>query len=95
MLTALPDGAQAQLARLDRLQRRLDSRRAQATAAVLTERELAVLRLLPGHLSLRQIGQQLSLSQNTIKTHVRAIYRKLGVSARSDAIQQARRTGLL
>jgi ATP/maltotriose-dependent transcriptional regulator MalT len=95
VLTALPDGAQAQLARLDRLQRRLDSRRAQATAAVLTERELAVLRLLPGHLSLRQIGQQLSLSQNTIKTHVRAIYRKLGVSARSDAIQQARRTGLL
>jgi len=96
VLTSLPDGAQAQLARLNRLQRRLDARRPQAMAPAgpLTERELAVLRLLPGHLSLREIGRELSLSQNTIKTRVRAIYRKLGVSNRSDAVRQARRTGV-
>ena len=46
----------------------------------------AVLRLLRGSLSLREIGQELYLSQNTIKTHTRAIYRKLGVSTRHDAI---------
>ena len=49
--------------------------------APLTEREAAVLRLLRGSLSLREIGQELYLSQNTIKTHTQAIYRKLGVSS--------------
>ena len=45
-----------------------------------------MLRLLRGSLSLREIGQELYLSQNTIKTHTQAIYRKLGVSTRHDAI---------
>jgi LuxR family maltose regulon positive regulatory protein len=60
----------------------------------LTEREVAVLRLLGGTLSLREIGQELHLSQNTIKTHTRAIYRKLGVSTRHAAVEKGRATGV-
>jgi LuxR family maltose regulon positive regulatory protein len=90
VLTSLPDGAEAQLARLGRLQRRVAGRpRKVSLAEALTDRELAVLRLLRGTLSLREIGQQLYLSQNTIKTHTRAIYRKLGVSTRRDALARA------
>jgi LuxR family transcriptional regulator, maltose regulon positive regulatory protein len=97
VLTALPDGAEAQRARLDRLQRRIAAGQPPSTSLTgqLTEREATVLRLLPGTLSLREIGQQLDLSQNTIKTHAQAIYRKLGVSARNDAVQKARETGLI
>jgi LuxR family maltose regulon positive regulatory protein len=87
ILVASPDGAEAQFARLDRIERRLAGRpQSIALGAPLTEREAAVLRLLRGSLSLREIGQELYLSQNTIKTHTRAIYRKLGVSTRHDAI---------
>lgn len=74
------------------------SRRAESTAAVgdeLTERELAVLRLLPGTLSLREVGGALFVSQNTVKTHVRGIYRKLGASSRAEAVARARQEGLL
>ncbi|MFG2006263.1 LuxR C-terminal-related transcriptional regulator [Spirillospora sp. NPDC048911] len=56
----------------------------------LTEREETVLRLLAGDQSLRDIGDRLFLSVNTIKTHTRAIYRKLGASSRTEAIQRAR-----
>jgi len=96
MLSALPDGADAQLARLERLERRLSgqSRPAPATGP-LTERELEVLRLLRGTLSLREIGQELYLSPNTIKSHARAIYRKLDVSDRQDAVEKARELGLM
>ena len=97
VLTSLPDGAQAQLARLERLDRRLTARPAvtKDLAEPLTEREEAVLRLLRGPLSLREIGQELFLSANTIKTHTRAIYRKLGVSARTEAVERGHDTGLL
>ena len=91
MLTALPDGAEACLARLARLERKLTGGlRAGPAAVPLSEREVAVLRLLRGTLSLREIGQELCLSQNTIKTHARAIYRKLGVSARAEAVAKGR-----
>jgi len=66
-----------------------------ASAESLTEREETVLRLLPGELSLRDIGERLFVSVNTIKTHTRAIYRKLGVSSRDEAIQRARERGIL
>jgi ATP/maltotriose-dependent transcriptional regulator MalT len=46
-------------------------------------------------LSLREIGQELYLSPNTVKTHARAAYRKLGVSTRPDAIARAHETGVL
>jgi LuxR family maltose regulon positive regulatory protein len=96
VLTGLPDGAQAQLARLEALEHRLAApRQAPAGAERLTERELTVLRLLGGTLSLREIAQQLFVSANTVKTHTQAIYRKLGVSTRRDAVMQARKTGVL
>ena len=64
-------------------------------AGPLTEREKTVLRLLRGTLSLRQIGQELYLSPNTVKTHTQAAYRKLGVSTRQDAIARAHEIGVL
>jgi LuxR family maltose regulon positive regulatory protein len=87
LLDAFPDGAGAQLDRLYRVERRLTGRPPDMPpAGLLTERETAVLGLLGGSLSLREIGRELHVSQNTVKTHIRAIYRKLGVSTRHDAI---------
>lgn len=57
--------------------------------------ELAVLRLLATDLSTRQIGGKLYLSPNTVRSHTRAIYRKLGVNARTDAVARAEALGLL
>ena len=61
----------------------------------LTDRELAVLRHLPTRLSNVEIAQRLYVSLNTIKTHVKHIYRKLGVENRAAAVEQAERRGLL
>lgn len=61
----------------------------------MTERELAVLSLLPTKLNQREIGRQLFLSLNTVKSHTRAIYRKLGATSRSEAVAMARDFGLL
>jgi LuxR family maltose regulon positive regulatory protein len=97
ILTSLPDGAEAQLTRLEWLERRIATRQSRviSLADPLTEREIAVLRLLGGTLSLREIGQELHLSQNTIKTHTQAIYRKLGVSTRHGAVGKGREIGVL
>lgn len=96
VLTVLPDGAQAQLARLEALEHRLAApKQGAAGAERLTERELTVLRLLGGTLSLREIGQHLFVSANTVKTHTQAIYRKLGVSTRREAVMRARKAGVL
>jgi LuxR family maltose regulon positive regulatory protein len=61
----------------------------------LSERELAVLRLLPSQLSLRQIGDELYVSFNTVKTHARNIYAKLRVASRGEAVARARELHLL
>jgi LuxR family maltose regulon positive regulatory protein len=61
----------------------------------LTEREREVLRLLPSRLTLREVASQLYVSQNTLKFHLRAIYRKLGVDSRATAVQAAREMRLL
>jgi LuxR family maltose regulon positive regulatory protein len=61
----------------------------------LTPKELAVLRLMATRLSRREIGQRLYVSLNTVKTHQRAIYRKLGVQDRNAAVKRARELGLL
>jgi LuxR family transcriptional regulator, maltose regulon positive regulatory protein len=61
----------------------------------LSERELAVLRLLSTRLSQREIGDQLYVSLNTVKTHTRNIFRKLGASGREDAVGRARERGLI
>lgn len=61
----------------------------------ISERELAVLRYLPSQLSQREIASELFVSVNTVKTHCRAIYRKLGVDGRRAAVQAARDQRLL
>ena len=61
----------------------------------LSERELSVLRLLATELSQREIGGQLYITVNTVKGHVRSIFRKLGVESRSAAVDRAREVGLL
>ena len=63
--------------------------------APLTAGELAVLRELPSLLSLQDIADARALSVNTVKTHVRAIYRKLDVTSRRQAVEGARKRGLL
>ncbi|HEU5472647.1 MAG TPA: LuxR C-terminal-related transcriptional regulator [Actinophytocola sp.] len=61
----------------------------------LTDRERTVLQLLPTVRSLDEIADDLTLSTNTVKTHIRTLYGKLGVGTRRDAVDAARRGGLL
>jgi LuxR family maltose regulon positive regulatory protein len=61
----------------------------------LTERELAVLQLLPSRRSQREIAATLVVSPNTVKTHTRGIYQKLAASTRAEAVARARELGLL
>ncbi|MGY1726992.1 LuxR C-terminal-related transcriptional regulator [Geodermatophilus sp. SYSU D01062] len=64
-------------------------------AEQLTRRERAILALLPTRLSQRELASSLFVSPNTMKTHLRAIYRKLGVDSRDEAVLRARSLGLL
>jgi LuxR family transcriptional regulator, maltose regulon positive regulatory protein len=64
-------------------------------ASSLTAAELRLLPLLSTHLTLLEIGERLYLSRNTVKTQAVSIYRKLGVSSRSEAMQRVRELGLL
>jgi ATP/maltotriose-dependent transcriptional regulator MalT len=61
----------------------------------LSERELGVLRLLHSELSLREIGSELFVSHNTVKTHTRNIYLKLNAGGREEAVARARELGLI
>jgi LuxR family maltose regulon positive regulatory protein len=61
----------------------------------LSPREQAVLRYLPTMLTFVEIGSELYISVNTTKSHVRSIYRKLGVVGRRDAVRRARQLQLL
>jgi LuxR family maltose regulon positive regulatory protein len=61
----------------------------------LSESELRVLRFLPSNLSAPEIAKELYLSTSTVKTHMRHIYAKLEVHHRTEAVEQARRLGLL
>jgi LuxR family maltose regulon positive regulatory protein len=82
--------------RLEVAGRRLTSSpRAVAAGEPLSERELTVLRLLATELSQREIGHELYLSLNTVKTHSRRIFSKLGVSSRSEAVARGRERGLV
>ena len=61
----------------------------------LTDRELALLELLPTHLTYREMADDLCVSVNTVKTYQKAVFRKLDSSKRSEAVAAARRAGLL
>ena len=61
----------------------------------LTERELTILRLLPAPTPQRELASALFVTPNTLKTHLRAIYRKLGAESRGDAVIRARERGLI
>jgi DNA-binding NarL/FixJ family response regulator len=69
---------------------------AQTTGEVaLSEREAAVLEAVARGLSNREIGRQLWISEQTVKFHLRNVYRKLGISSRTEAARYAYRTGLV
>ena len=61
----------------------------------LSEREQAILRYLPTTLSNREIAAELFVTTNTVKTHLRSIYRKLDVARRREAVERARDLRLL
>jgi len=89
-LGTLADQAQA-------LRTQLSKERGSAApgASALTDAELRLLPLLATHLTFPEIGQELFLSRNTVKTQANSIYRKLGASTRSQAVTRAREVGLL
>jgi len=101
------DDAQRHLARLpdrgtldayaDRIEAMLAAAVAPAAHLVepLTPAELRVLAYLPTHHTFGQIAEELFLSRNTVKSHAMAIYRKLDVASRNDAVTEARRLYLL
>jgi LuxR family transcriptional regulator, maltose regulon positive regulatory protein len=83
-------------ARAEELQREIDvtPEHEGGHNAGLTRAELRLLPLLATHLSFREIAEQLFVSRNTIKTQAISVYRKLGVSSRSEAVAEAQRLGL-
>ena len=83
--------------RLARIERSLGAQgeTPQAADGELSDREIAVLRLLATDLSQREIGAQLFVSFNTVKSHTRMVFRKLGVKSREDAVARGRELGLL
>jgi LuxR family maltose regulon positive regulatory protein len=95
-IRAVPDAVTLE-AWLEHLWAQLDGVSAPASVlpASLTTAELRILRFLPTHLSFREIAQRIFVSANTVKTQANAIYRKLDVSCRSDAVTRARQLGLL
>jgi LuxR family transcriptional regulator, maltose regulon positive regulatory protein len=82
-------------AQVDELWSKLDRTRGGTVGvASLTTAELRLLPLLPTHLTFREIGERLFVSQHTVKTQALSIYRKLGVSSRSQAVERAQQLGL-
>ena len=68
---------------------------AQEISITLTSREFEILQLIASGLSNKAIQEHLMLSKNTIRTHIKNLYSKLGVHSRTQAIQQARESGLI
>lgn len=96
VLDQLPDPG-CLSAELERVRRLVPEPRRPVAALVvpLTTAELRVLAYLPTHLSYQGIAEDLYVSRNTVKSHTVAIYRKLGVASRPDAVDRARALGLL
>jgi LuxR family maltose regulon positive regulatory protein len=95
-LRSQPDAAGSR-ARLHAVTERLGAARGALPVgpSSLTTAELRVLHLLPTNLSIADIAERLYVSRNTAKSHAAAVYRKLGVSSRSEAVTVARQGGLL
>jgi LuxR family maltose regulon positive regulatory protein len=96
LLAGCADAGRA-VAFADAAERHLREVRAGAATPLepLSKAEVAVLRLFDQDRSARAIGAELYLSHNTVKTHIRAIYRKLGVGTREDALARGEALGLL
>src|SRR5262249_35282572 len=88
-----PGALRRRLAEVERSSRSRPTK--QHERAGLSEAELRVLQLLEAGRSERQIGRELYVSFNTVHTHVKSIYRKLGVSSRRAAVDAARSLGLV
>ena len=65
------------------------------SAETLSERELEVLRLMAGGASNKDIADQLSITQSTVKTHITSIFQKLNVTTRTEAVTTALRKGMI
>ncbi len=98
MLAEIPD-AGTLVTQLDAADREIVLTRERAGAgdlvAMPSDAELSVLRLLAEDLSVRESADRLFVSENTVRTHRRSLYRKLGVHSREDAIARAEVLGLL
>jgi LuxR family maltose regulon positive regulatory protein len=79
----------------DRLRQELDATRSREAPGQLTPAEQRLLPLLTTYLSFREIAETLDVSRNTVKTQAICVYRKLGVSSRSAAIDRASELGLV
>jgi LuxR family transcriptional regulator, maltose regulon positive regulatory protein len=80
---------------VDELWSKLDtSRDGLAGVSSLTPAELRLVPLLSTHLSFRELGERLHVSQHTVKTQAMSVYRKLGVSSRGQAVQRLKELGL-
>jgi LuxR family transcriptional regulator, maltose regulon positive regulatory protein len=80
----------------DELRASLTTMRAEAPgASTLTEAELRLLPYLGTHLSFREVGERLFVSRHTVKSHAMAVYRKLNVTSRNEAVERSRALGLL
>jgi DNA-binding NarL/FixJ family response regulator len=93
-MSAYTDGMDVMQHRLAAVQRLVHTEAA-VEGDLLTGRELDILRLLRGPMSLQQIAGELYLSFNTVKTHTRAVYRKLGAHTRAEAVRAGRRQHLI
>ena len=80
---------------LERAWREGDAARSVTGRWPLSPAELRLLHYLPTHLTFREVGEELFVSANTVKTQARSIYQKLGVSSRAEAVACARAAGLL
>lgn len=96
MLARMPDGGRL-AERLDDTWRGVEAfpRAGVVAGASLSRAELRVLRFLPTHLTYREIGERLHVSQCTVKSQALSTYRKLDVSSRSEAVERAAALGLI
>jgi LuxR family maltose regulon positive regulatory protein len=96
ILEAIPDaGMIPEL--LDRQERKLRARKPREghLDEELTEAELDVLRLLSSELSTREMAQSHYVAPSTVRSQIKSIYRKLGVSSRGEAVDEGHARGLI